>query len=137
MKYHCTKRPYQDLSLDDRFMKFIKIINLGKCMCVCVCVWHKEDVCWWISYYQLRIKYPLKSLLPKRFTTTNVRCGCYNAHHTYRICSYAWRWCSHLFSVQRRQRFILLNKIKSIFFRSICSFFRRKMLTFYFILETL
>lgn len=30
MKYHCTKRPYQDLSLDDNFMKFIKIINLGK-----------------------------------------------------------------------------------------------------------
>lgn len=30
MKYHCTKRPIQDLSLDDAFMKFIKIINLGK-----------------------------------------------------------------------------------------------------------
>lgn len=30
MKYHCTKRPYQDLTLDDNFMKFIKIINLGK-----------------------------------------------------------------------------------------------------------
>lgn len=30
MKYHCTKRPYQDLSLDDNFMKFIKVINLGK-----------------------------------------------------------------------------------------------------------
>lgn len=30
MKYHCTKRPYQDLKLDDNFMKFIKIINLGK-----------------------------------------------------------------------------------------------------------
>lgn len=29
MKYHCTKRPYQDLTLDDRFMKFIKVINLG------------------------------------------------------------------------------------------------------------
>lgn len=29
MKYHCTKRPYQDLSLDDNFMKFIKVINLG------------------------------------------------------------------------------------------------------------
>ncbi|XP_031618837.1 uncharacterized protein C15orf61 homolog [Contarinia nasturtii] len=29
MKYHCTKRPHQDLSLDDNFMKFIKVINLG------------------------------------------------------------------------------------------------------------
>lgn len=29
IKYHCTKRPKQDLTLDDRFFKAIKIINLG------------------------------------------------------------------------------------------------------------
>lgn len=29
MKYHCTKRPIQDLSLEDNFFKFIKVINLG------------------------------------------------------------------------------------------------------------
>lgn len=38
MKYHCTKRPIQDLSLDDRFMKFIKIINLGKLQWFTHCV---------------------------------------------------------------------------------------------------
>ncbi|XP_074093699.1 uncharacterized protein C15orf61 homolog [Cotesia typhae] len=29
IKYHCTKRPVEDLTLDDRFYKAIKIINLG------------------------------------------------------------------------------------------------------------
>ncbi|XP_043289474.1 uncharacterized protein C15orf61 isoform X2 [Venturia canescens] len=29
IKYHCTKRPKEDLSLDDKFYKAIKIINLG------------------------------------------------------------------------------------------------------------
>jgi len=29
MKYHCTKRPIQNLSLEDNFFKFIKVINLG------------------------------------------------------------------------------------------------------------
>lgn len=29
MKYHCTKRPYQDLSIEDNFFKFIKVVNLG------------------------------------------------------------------------------------------------------------
>ncbi|XP_055612876.1 uncharacterized protein C15orf61 homolog [Uranotaenia lowii] len=29
MKYHCTQRPWQDLSLDDGFFKFIKLLNLG------------------------------------------------------------------------------------------------------------
>ena len=29
IKYHCTSRPIQDLSLDDNFFKFMKIINLG------------------------------------------------------------------------------------------------------------
>nr|XP_019562752.2 uncharacterized protein C15orf61 homolog [Aedes albopictus]XP_019562753.2 uncharacterized protein C15orf61 homolog [Aedes albopictus] len=29
MKYHCTKRPHQDLSVEDNFFKFIKVINLG------------------------------------------------------------------------------------------------------------
>lgn len=30
MKYHCTKRPVQDLKLDNNFFKFIKVINLGE-----------------------------------------------------------------------------------------------------------
>ncbi|XP_046992454.1 uncharacterized protein C15orf61 isoform X1 [Schistocerca americana] len=29
IKYHCTKRPYQDLQLEDTFFRFIKIANLG------------------------------------------------------------------------------------------------------------
>lgn len=36
IKYHCTKRPYQDLSLDNSLMRFIKILNLGKwVLCDC------------------------------------------------------------------------------------------------------
>ena len=31
IKYHCSKRPRQDLSFDDKFFKAIKIVNLGKC----------------------------------------------------------------------------------------------------------
>lgn len=30
IKYHCTRRPRQDLSTDDKFFKAIKILNLGK-----------------------------------------------------------------------------------------------------------
>lgn len=30
IKYHCSKRPAQDLSGEDRFFKAIKILNLGK-----------------------------------------------------------------------------------------------------------
>jgi hypothetical protein len=30
VKYHCSKRPVQDLSGEDRFFKAIKILNLGK-----------------------------------------------------------------------------------------------------------
>lgn len=33
IKYHCTKRPHQDLSLDNKLMGAIKIINLGKLAC--------------------------------------------------------------------------------------------------------
>uniref|UniRef100_A0A1B6D519 Uncharacterized protein n=1 Tax=Clastoptera arizonana TaxID=38151 RepID=A0A1B6D519_9HEMI len=29
IKYHCTKRPYQDLSFEDQMMGLIKILNLG------------------------------------------------------------------------------------------------------------
>ncbi|PNF36448.1 Uncharacterized protein C15orf61 [Cryptotermes secundus] len=29
IKYHCSRRPHQDLTLDDRFFRFIKLINLG------------------------------------------------------------------------------------------------------------
>lgn len=29
MKYHCTKRTWQDLSFDDKFFRFIKVANLG------------------------------------------------------------------------------------------------------------
>jgi len=30
IKYHCSKRPVQDLSGEDRFFKAIKMLNLGK-----------------------------------------------------------------------------------------------------------
>ena len=30
MKYHCSRRQKQDLSLDDCFYKFIKVLNMGK-----------------------------------------------------------------------------------------------------------
>lgn len=29
MKYHCTRRPLQDLTFEDSFFRFIKVINLG------------------------------------------------------------------------------------------------------------
>lgn len=29
IKYHCTRRPFEDLSLDDRLFRTIKIMNLG------------------------------------------------------------------------------------------------------------
>ncbi|KAJ6637969.1 hypothetical protein Bhyg_10700 [Pseudolycoriella hygida] len=29
IKYHCSKRPYQDLSLDDNFFRIMKVLNLG------------------------------------------------------------------------------------------------------------
>lgn len=30
IKYHCTKRPYEDLSADNTLMRVIKVLNLGK-----------------------------------------------------------------------------------------------------------
>ena len=35
MKYHCTKRPTEDLTFDDTLMGVIKIINLGKTINYC------------------------------------------------------------------------------------------------------
>lgn len=35
MKYHCSRRPRQDLSREDNFFKFIKVMNLGKVRAVC------------------------------------------------------------------------------------------------------
>lgn len=29
MKYHCTRRPYADLSVDNAFFKALKVLNLG------------------------------------------------------------------------------------------------------------
>ncbi|XP_046688859.1 uncharacterized protein C15orf61 [Homalodisca vitripennis] len=29
IKYHCTKRPYTDLSMDNQMMRIIKVLNLG------------------------------------------------------------------------------------------------------------
>lgn len=66
IKYHCSRRPHQDLTLEDRFFRFIKLINLGKC----ITIWKQN----WVppkwqalqtvsnrSYIALRLfyKYPL------------------------------------------------------------------------------
>lgn len=32
IKYHCSKRPYEDLSIEDNFFRIIKCLNLGKYM---------------------------------------------------------------------------------------------------------
>lgn len=29
IKYHCSRRPYQDLTFEDAFFRFIKVFNLG------------------------------------------------------------------------------------------------------------
>lgn len=34
IKYHCTKRPEEDLLLEDKFFRFIKVINLGKSLSI-------------------------------------------------------------------------------------------------------
>lgn len=36
IKYHCSKRPHQDLSFENRMMGIIKVINLGKQLHVCL-----------------------------------------------------------------------------------------------------
>lgn len=30
IKYHCTQRPYQDLTIDNIFFRIIKVTNLGE-----------------------------------------------------------------------------------------------------------
>ncbi|KAL5234828.1 hypothetical protein ACI65C_002238 [Semiaphis heraclei] len=30
IKYHCTKRPYEDLRVEDRLFNILKIVNLGE-----------------------------------------------------------------------------------------------------------
>ena len=34
IKYHCTKRPRQDLTREDQFYTCLKLINLGTCYCL-------------------------------------------------------------------------------------------------------
>lgn len=36
IKYHCTKRSIQDLTIENNFFKFIKCINLGKSGLICM-----------------------------------------------------------------------------------------------------
>ena len=36
IKYHCTKRPYQDLTLENRFFLMLKLINCGKYALICL-----------------------------------------------------------------------------------------------------
>lgn len=39
IKYHCTKRPRQDLTAEDKFFKAIKLLNLGK-------TWYQPRIEW-------------------------------------------------------------------------------------------
>ncbi len=34
IKYHCTKRPFEDLAFDNNFFLALKIINIGECFVV-------------------------------------------------------------------------------------------------------
>lgn len=72
MKYHCTKRPLQDLSLDDNFLKFIKVVNLGKLKKKLLL--HFDDML--IDVHILR------------YSAANVWLGCHLAHYSRRICQY-------------------------------------------------
>ena len=36
IKYHCTKRPRQDLTREDQFYTCLKLINLGTCYCLVI-----------------------------------------------------------------------------------------------------
>lgn len=38
IKYHCTRRPYQDLTFEDLFFRAIKVFNLGKSEYKLICV---------------------------------------------------------------------------------------------------
>ena len=42
IKYHCTKRPRQDLTTEDKFFKAIKLLNLGKYIYIYVCIYQME-----------------------------------------------------------------------------------------------
>lgn len=49
IKYHCSKRIYQDLSLEDKFFRFLKVMNLGLPMlfyglAAIKLISHKEEV---------------------------------------------------------------------------------------------
>lgn len=49
MKYHCTKRPYQDLRMEDYFFRVLKVMNLGLPMlfyglAAIKLISHKEEV---------------------------------------------------------------------------------------------
>ena len=39
IKYHCTKRPRQDLTTEDKFFKAIKLLNLGKYIYIYICMY--------------------------------------------------------------------------------------------------
>jgi len=40
MKYHCTKRPYEDLVLEDKMLRMLKVVNLGiPCLAYGVGAW--------------------------------------------------------------------------------------------------
>lgn len=68
IKYHCTKRPKQDLSVEDKFFKAIKILNLGMCIFTSIKLMAKEanvtNICTLVTPSLTTFSFgPLSSLL--------------------------------------------------------------------------
>ena len=59
IKYHCTKRPQQDLNLEDKFFNAIKLLNLGMYIYLHILIYLKsKSVC---SSFSLTLLSPLEN----------------------------------------------------------------------------